>query len=201
MNTKIYKIIIIGDSGTGKTCILNRYFDNVYYDSGLSTIGVDFKFVEEFMDHTGVDPLRGTDSVIKLQIWDTAGQERFRTITSSYYRGAHGIIIVYDVTSVESFLNIKTWLNEIRKYTGKIVPIIIVGNKCDSPDRQVSTSRGQKFANDSGYDFIEVSAKEDIRIKDIFRKMIKHFKKKILVDDKPEPLVFSDIKNDFLWFC
>jgi len=106
MNTEydyLFKLLLIGDSGVGKSCLLLRFADDTYTESYISTIGVDFKIRTIQLD----------GKTIKLQIWDTAGQERFRTITSSYYRGAHGIIVVYDTTEAETFNNVKQWLHEI----------------------------------------------------------------------------------------
>ena len=98
--------------------------------------------------------------VVKLQIWDTAGQERFRTITSSYYRGANGIIVVYDVTDRESFANVKQWLHEIDRYASENVHKLLVGNKIDlEKKRVVSTEEGREFAQSIGIEFIETSAK------------------------------------------
>ena len=102
----LFKLLLIGDSGVGKSCLLLRFADDTYTESYISTIGVDFKIRTIELD----------GKTIKLQIWDTAGQERFRTITSSYYRGAHGIIVVFDVTDQESFNNVKQWLHEIDRY-------------------------------------------------------------------------------------
>ena len=102
----LFKLLLIGDSGVGKSCLLLRFADDTYTESYISTIGVDFKIRTIQLD----------GKTIKLQIWDTAGQERFRTITSSYYRGAHGIIVVYDTTEMESFNNVKQWLHEIDRY-------------------------------------------------------------------------------------
>merc|ERR1712087_389523 len=136
----------IGDSGVGKSCLLLRFADDTYTESYISTIGVDFKI--RTLDLEG--------KTCKLQIWDTAGQERFRTITSSYYRGAHGIIIVYDVTDKESFNNVKHWIQEIEKYAADGVKKLLVGNKCDlQSKRAVTTDEAQELADSLGIQFIK----------------------------------------------
>ncbi|GFP80741.1 RAS-related protein ric1 [Phtheirospermum japonicum] len=146
----LFKLLLIGDSGVGKSCLLLRFADDSYLDSYISTIGVDFK----------IRTVEQDGKTIKLQIWDTAGQERFRTITSSYYRGAHGIIIVYDVTDQESFNNVKQWLNEIDRYASENVNKLLVGNKCDLADnRAVSYDTAKAFADEIGIPFMETSAK------------------------------------------
>lgn len=112
------------------------------------------------------------DKVIKLQIWDTAGQERFRTITSSYYRGAHGIIVVYDVTDSESFHNVKQWLHEIDRYASENVNKLLVGNKCDLTEkRTIPYEDGKSFAESINIDFIETSAKASTNVELAFVKM------------------------------
>ncbi|ONM17715.1 Ras-related protein RABD1 [Zea mays] len=127
----LFKLLLIGDSLVGKSCFLLRFADDSYVDSYISTIGVDFK----------IRTVEVEGKTVKLQIWDTTGQERFRTITSSYYRGAHGIINVYDITDMESFNNVKQWLDEIDRYANDSVRRLLVGNKCDlAENRAVDTS-------------------------------------------------------------
>ena len=123
----LFKLLLIGDSGTGKSSLIMRFADDSFNASFISTIGVDFKIKTFNVD----------GSKIKMQIWDTAGQERFRTIVSSYYRGAHGIIVVYDVTDRQSFCKIQHWLKEIENYGTDSVCKLIVGNKCDGNNEDV----------------------------------------------------------------
>src|SRR5271154_3229460 len=116
----IMKLIIVGDSGVGKSTLLKMYCDHEFSESYISTIGVDFK----------IKTIQVNDKLIKLQIWDTAGQERFRSITNSYYNGTHAIMLVFDLTDVNSFNRLPKWLEEIDKYmTGKTHKIILIGNK------------------------------------------------------------------------
>ncbi|KAL2558471.1 Ras-related protein RABD2a [Forsythia ovata] len=158
----LFKLLLIGDSGVGKSCLLLRFADDSYLDSYISTIGVDFK----------IRTVEQDGKTIKLQIWDTAGQERFRTITSSYYRGAHGIIIVYDVTDQESFNNVKQWLNEIDRYASESVNKLLVGNKCDLTDnRAVSYDTAKAFADEIGIPFMETSAKNATNVEQAFMAM------------------------------
>ncbi|CAL9049620.1 unnamed protein product [Musa banksii] len=158
----LFKLLLIGDSGVGKSCLLLRFADDSYIESYISTIGVDFK----------IRTVEQDGKTIKLQIWDTAGQERFRTITSSYYRGAHGIIVVYDVTDQESFNNVKQWLNEIDRYASENVNKLLVGNKCDLTDgRVVSYETGKAFADEIGIPFLETSAKDSTNVEKAFMTM------------------------------
>lgn len=166
----LFKVLLIGDSSVGKSCLLLRFADDSYADSYISTIGVDFK----------IRTLELDEKAVKLQIWDTAGQERFRTITSSYYRGAHGIIIVYDVTEMESFNNVKQWLSEIDRYANDSVCKLLVGNKCDLVDEKVvDTEKAKAFADELGIPFIETSAKDSINVEEAFVTMSAEIKKRM----------------------
>jgi len=158
----LFKLLLIGDSGVGKSCLLLRFADDTYTESYISTIGVDFKIRTIDLD----------GKTIKLQIWDTAGQERFRTITSSYYRGAHGIIVVYDVTDSESFNNVKQWLHEIDRYACENVNKLLVGNKSDlESTRKVPTEQAKEFADSLNIDFLETSAKNSQNVEKAFTTM------------------------------
>lgn len=154
----LFKLLIIGDSGVGKSSLLLRFADNTFSGNYITTIGVDFKIRTVEID----------GDKVKLQIWDTAGQERFRTITSTYYRGTHGVIVVYDVTSGDSFANVKRWLHEIDQNC-EVVNRILVGNKNDGPDlKVVLTEDAQRFADQMGIQLFETSAKENINVEEMF---------------------------------
>ena len=144
-----------------------------FRNSYISTIGVDFKIQSVKLDE---------NTTVKMQIWDTAGQERFRTITSSYYRGAHGIMVVYDVTDRESFDNVRHWLEEIDTNSGPNVERLLVGNKCDlAAKRMVTHDQGQEFADSIGVRFIETSALASINVDEAFLQLAKCVKEKGLV--------------------
>jgi len=166
----LFKLLLIGDSGVGKSCLLLRFADDTYTDSYISTIGVDFKIRSVDLD----------GKKVKLQIWDTAGQERFRTITSSYYRGAHGIIIVYDITDKESFDNVRQWLFEIDRYASETVCKLLVGNKMDLKNkRAVEYEQGKAFADELNIPFLETSAKNATNVEPPFLTMASQIKIKM----------------------
>ena len=170
----LFKVIIIGDSGVGKSCILLRFADASYTDSYISSIGVDFKIKTIEID----------GKIVKLQIWDTAGQERFRTITSSYYRGAHGIIITYDITDKQSFLNVRRWLEEVHRHAFDNVNKLIVGNKCDLVTRRVvSIEEGNDMCRELNIPFVETSAKNSIGVTEAFETMAREIKKRLYNHD------------------
>ncbi|XP_065622416.1 ras-related protein RABD1-like [Quercus suber] len=196
----LFKLLLIGDSSVGKSCLLLRFADDSYVDSYISTIGVDFVSLSLslYLSHVfmyvcmhmgssiAAVGLNLTYSTLSFQIeigtpnWDTAGQERFRTITSSYYRGAHGIIIVYDVTEMESFNNVKQWLNEIDRYANDSVCKLLVGNKCDLVENKVvDTQTAKAFADELGIPFLETSAKDSINVEQAFLTMAGEIKKKM----------------------
>eukprot|EP00456_Euglypha_rotunda_P079033 TRINITY_DN7581_c0_g1_i25.p1 TRINITY_DN7581_c0_g1~~TRINITY_DN7581_c0_g1_i25.p1 ORF type:complete len:336 (+),score=66.93 TRINITY_DN7581_c0_g1_i25:118-1008(+) len=157
----LFKILVVGDTAVGKTCVTRRYTDRVFSHHYLFTIGVDFltKSIE----------LKSKKCI--LQIWDTAGQEKFRTLTSSYYRGAHGIMVVYDVTSRTSFENVSMWLEEIERNAedGPLPTRVLVGNKRDlSEQRQVDFKTAKNFAERREIPLFEVSAKSDVAIDTAF---------------------------------
>lgn len=163
----LFKLLLIGDSGVGKSCLLLRFADDTYTPDYISTIGVDFKIRTIELD----------GKTIKLQIWDTAGQERFRTITSSYYRGAHGIIIVYDVTDQESFNNVKSWLQEIDRYATGGVMKLLVGNKADLSEKKVvEYTAAQEFAEALEIPFLETSALSSTNVEQAFYTMTRQIK-------------------------
>ena len=161
----LVKILLVGDSGVGKSSLLARFISDSFDEQG-PTVGVDFK-----LKHVGVDGTR-----LKLTVWDTAGQERFRTLTSSYYRGAHGVVFVYDVTSRESFENAReTWRKEVEMY-GTIANSvkIVIGNKIDREDeRTVARKEGVAFAKEYGCLFLECSAKTKVRVAEAFDELVK----------------------------
>ena len=163
----LFKLLLIGDSGVGKSCLLLRFADDTYTESYISTIGVDFK----------IRTIELEGKTVKLQIWDTAGQERFRTITSSYYRGAHGIIVVYDVTDETTFQNVKQWLQEIERYACEGVNKLLVGNKADlSGSRAVEYQNAKQFADQLNIPFLETSAKDATNVEQAFLTMAKQIK-------------------------
>jgi Ras-related protein Rab-1A len=166
----LFKILIIGDAATGKSSMLLRFTDDSFDDHIQSTIGVDFK-----VKHLDMHGKR-----VKLTIWDTAGQERFRTITSSYYRGAHGIIVVYDVTDQESFNNVKQWLQEIDRYACENVNKLLVGNKCDLTTKKVvDYTTAKEYADQLGIPFLETSAKNATNVEQAFMTMAAEIKNRV----------------------
>ncbi len=146
----IIKLVVVGDSGVGKSSMMIRFTDDTFSDSFIGTIGVDFRTTNMHL----------RTKFAKVQIWDTAGQERFRTITASYYRGSHGAIIVYDITDRASFLHVQHWLDEIQRHGSDNMIVLVVGNKSDRGDaREVSFEEAAEFTTSRGVRLVETSAK------------------------------------------
>ncbi|KAJ3363951.1 small GTP-binding protein domain [Allomyces macrogynus ATCC 38327] len=173
----LIKLLLIGDSGVGKSCLLLRFCDDSFTPSFITTIGIDFKIRTIELD----------GKRIKLQIWDTAGQERFRTITTAYYRGAMGILLAYDVTDERSFKNIRNWIKNIEQNASQGVNMILVGNKCDMGDKKViSKEQGQELADEFGIKFVETSAKSNLGVEDAFFSLARDIKKRLIDTQAPK---------------
>ena len=155
----LFRLMILGDTGVGKTCLLQRFCDEEFRHSHIYTIGIDFK----------IKTIQVDDLKIRIQVWDTAGQERYRTITRQYYRKAQGMILAYDITDENSFLNIRNWASDASEYGDKMVQTILVGNKSDREDsRAVTYEEGNALAQQYGMPFLESSAYTDSNVKELF---------------------------------
>ena len=165
----LYKVIFIGDSDTGKSSLSQRIAHDSFNPTYIDTIGVDF-----FIKYIKI-----SGKIIKLQIWDTAGADRFRSITKSYYRGSNIICLVYDVTNLNSFKNIKNWMKDIEDFKKEKVYIVLVGNKCDSLDRVITEEEGINLAKEHNIDFLETSAKNDKNIFELLYNRINNLTKTV----------------------
>ncbi|KAJ1043356.1 hypothetical protein NDA11_003312 [Ustilago hordei] len=167
----LIKLLLIGDSGVGKSCLLLRFCDDAWTPSFITTIGIDFKIRTIELD----------GKRIKLQIWDTAGQERFRTITTAYYRGAMGILLVFDVTDQKSFENVRTWHANIEQHASEGVSKILIGNKSDWEEkRAVTTEQGEELAKELGIPYIETSAKSNSNVEEAFFNLAREVKTRLI---------------------
>ena len=156
---KLFKILLLGDSSVGKSSLFLSFMDKSWNETFVPTIGVDFK----------IKTINVNNMNIKYQVWDTAGQERFRTIISSYYKGAHGILLIFDLSDTESFDSLNNWLIEIERNANKNVIKILIGNKCDLEDkRKISFIQAKEFADVNGMKYIETSAKTSTNVDQAF---------------------------------
>lgn len=153
----VYKILVLGDSKVGKSCLILRYTEDQFSEDFLTTIGVDFK----------VKNINIENQDYKLQIWDTAGQEQFRSITQSFYRNSHGVLVVFDLSDRESFESVPTWINSVLQSCESPINIILVGNKCDL-DHVVSKEEAKDLASSFNIKYIETSAKNNLNVDEAF---------------------------------
>jgi Ras-related protein Rab-11A len=189
----IFKIVIIGDSSVGKSNIMSRYLKNEFSLDSKATVGVEF----------GAKKLELEEYSIKAQIWDTAGQERYKSIANVYYKGAKGAFVVYDITRMESFVNVDKWINELQNNGGRDILIILIGNKCDlEQNRQVPKELGVekamnlgKFFINKGCAFFETSALSAVNIDKAFdhisKEIFKQMKNQIDKDDDNFPVTLG----------
>ncbi len=166
----LFKYIIIGDPSVGKSNLLMKFANNKFTEDYQSTIGVEF----------GAKNIRLNDQVYRIQIWDTAGQENFRSITRAYFKKCVCAMVVYDITSKESFEHIQNWIDDVHEQSPKTVLIVLIGNKIDLEERRViSTDEGNDFATQNGLIFMETSAKSGVGVKEIFEKTAQEIAKKM----------------------
>ena len=173
-SSKTFKILTIGESGVGKTCILRRFVENKFLKNHLATIGIDFK----------TKTLNINNQEIKLKIWDTAGQERFRNITTQYYKGADGIVLIYDVTDDASYEKIRDWMEQILSNTKREdIGLVLLGNKCDMEPRAVTEEQGNKMAEELKVSYFETSALTGQGINEAFNELTRDIMKRKGVGD------------------
>ena len=171
MSTKSYKVLLLGNSYVGKTCILLRFSEDTYNDDYEVTIGLNYR----------IKTLNIDNNPIRMQIWDTSGEEKFKAIAKNFYRGAHGVLLIYDICEKNSFLDVKSWIEQIIENTDNDdIVMILCGNKCDmEKERNISRNEGENLANSYKIPFFECSAKENINIDEIFNTMAKNIYEKV----------------------
>ncbi|GCB72535.1 RAB3D, member RAS oncogene family, a [Scyliorhinus torazame] len=185
----MFKLLIIGNSSVGKTSFLFRYADDSFTPAFVSTVGIDFK----------VKTVYRNEKRVKLQIWDTAGQERYRTITTAYYRGAMGFLLMYDIANQDSFNAVHDWATQIKTYSWDNAQVILVANKSDlEDDRVVPTEDGRRLADELGFEFFEASAKENINVKQVLERLVDIICVKMSESLDVDPTLIGNNKNSSL---
>lgn len=157
----VFKILLLGDSEVGKSCFLMRYSENVFIENYITTIGLDYKLKTVKLD---------TGKTIKVQLWDTAGQDKYRTIAKNYYKGSHGILLLYDITKQSSFDNIREWVRDIKEEVNEKAILFLIGNKIDMEDqRKIPKEKGVELAEEFKIPFFEASAKSGENVDEVFK--------------------------------
>ena len=161
----LYKILVLGDTSVGKSCLLLRFCDNSFQEAHLTTIGLDFR----------LKTINLSDNrKVKIQIWDTAGEDRFRSITRNYYKGAKGILLIFDVTDKDTFEHVRDWIERIHEESPEGITICLVGNKIDrNEERVISNEEGKKIAEEFNISYFETSAKSNIGVEEVFTHLVK----------------------------
>ncbi|XP_072027067.1 ras-related protein Rab-13-like [Amphiura filiformis] len=171
------KVLLVGGSSVGKTCILRRFVEGEFPNKCKATLGLDFK----------IKSMKIGQQIVKMQLWDTSGQERFRSMTQAYYRGASGIMLVYDVTEENTLTTLPDWLGDITNYAPEDVEVVLLANKSDvGEQRVVSKEAGEEFAKEHGLKFFETSAVENINITEAFTAMAELLAKKAKLKETPD---------------
>ena len=159
----LFKVVLVGDSGVGKSCLLSRFAWDQFSLDSKSTIGVEFATKSVMIE----------GQTVKAQLWDTAGQERYRAITTAYYREAVGAVIVYDITKEDTFKSVEKWVQDVRNNTSREICIMLVGNKCDlRKERAVTTEMGKLFARNNELSFLEASALDSTNVESAFSSIL-----------------------------
>ena len=161
----VFKILLLGDSEVGKSCFLMRYSDNVFVENYITTIGLDYKLKYIKLD---------SGKTVKVQLWDTAGQDKYRTIAKNYFKGSHGILLLYDVTKQSSYDNIREWIHDIKEEVSEKAIIFLIANKIDMTDkRKISKEKGEELAEEFKIPFFEASAKSGENVDEVFKALYK----------------------------
>ena len=161
----VFKILLLGDSEVGKSCFLMRYSENVFVENYITTIGLDYKLKYVKLD---------SGKTVKVQLWDTAGQDKYRTIAKNYFKGSHGILLLYDITKQSSYDNIREWIHDIKEEVSEKAIIFLIGNKIDMTDkRKISKEKGEELAEEYKIPFFEASAKTGENVDEVFKALYK----------------------------